>query len=52
MTDNLPNEEELALIISEVIFRMSGFGPSQSICKPFAQQVIAEARQFRKYTDE
>jgi hypothetical protein len=47
----IPNEEELALIISDVLFRAFGFGPSQSICKPFAQQVIAEARQFRKAND-
>lgn len=31
------------MIISDLIFRITGFGPSKSICDPFAQQVIGEA---------
>lgn len=33
----------LGMITSDLIFRVTGFGPSQSICKPFAEQVLAEA---------
>jgi hypothetical protein len=31
------------MIISDLIFRVTGFGPSKSICDPFAQQVIEQA---------
>jgi hypothetical protein len=36
-------KEILGMVISEVIFRLTGFGPSRSICDVFAGQVIAEA---------
>jgi hypothetical protein len=36
--------EMLAMVISEMVFEMFGFGPSKSICEPFAQAVIAEAQ--------
>lgn len=31
------------MIVSDLIFRVTGFGPSRSICDPFAQQVLDEA---------
>jgi hypothetical protein len=34
----------VALEISSIIYHIYEFGPSQSICKPFAEQVIAEAQ--------
>jgi hypothetical protein len=36
--------DRLAMVISEVIFQMFGFGPSRSICEPFAKEVIAQAQ--------
>jgi hypothetical protein len=38
-----PKSEVLATITSDLIFRVTGFGPSRSICEPFAEQVLAEA---------
>jgi hypothetical protein len=38
-----PNADILAMIVSDLIFRVTGFGPSKSICLPFAQQVLDEA---------
>lgn len=34
----------LAMEISSAVYHIYGFGPSQAICKPFAEQVIAEAQ--------
>jgi hypothetical protein len=31
------------MIVSQAIYAVTGFGPSKSICDPFAQQVIDEA---------
>jgi hypothetical protein len=42
-TQKLPDPQILGMLVSECIFRLYGFGPSQSLCQPFAEQVIAEA---------
>lgn len=42
-----PNEDLLSTIISDLIFRVTGFGPSKSICLPFAQQVLDEAESIK-----
>jgi hypothetical protein len=33
----------LGMVISNLLYQTLGFGPSKSICEPFATQVIAEA---------
>jgi hypothetical protein len=38
------DEELLGMLISELVYRATGFGPSQSITRPFAAQVLAEAK--------
>jgi hypothetical protein len=44
MSNQLPPDADiLGTMISQFIFVAYGFGPSQDICLPFAQQVIAEA---------
>lgn len=32
------------MVITNAIYNELGFGPSQSICRPFAQQVLDEYR--------
>jgi len=34
----------LGMAFSELVYHAFGFGSSRSICDPFAEQVIAEAR--------
>jgi len=34
----------LGMMVSELVYHAVGFGPSRSICDPFAEQVIAEAQ--------
>ncbi len=41
---DLLNAETLAMFLSSQIFRATGFGPSRKICRPFAEQVVAEAK--------
>lgn len=38
------DKDLLSMIISDMIFRATDFGPSKSICDPFAEAVIAEAK--------
>ena len=47
MSADLPPTPILALEISNALLHLFGFGPSQSICRPFAEQVEAEFRDFR-----
>jgi flagellar motor component MotA len=49
--NKLPNADLLGMMIAETIFTLYGFGPSQSICKPFAQQVIREAEQVKAFRE-
>jgi hypothetical protein len=37
------NPEMLGMVISDLIFRAFGFGPSKNICDEFAGKVIEEA---------
>lgn len=37
------DKDLLSMIISDMIMRVTGFGPSKSLCDPFAESVIAEA---------
>lgn len=37
------DKEILGMVISDIIFNVFGFGPSKSICDPFAEAVLAEA---------
>ena len=37
------NPHLLGTIVSDLVFRVTGFGPSQSICLPFAEKVYDEA---------
>jgi hypothetical protein len=49
----LPSPEILGMMVSEAVFQLFGFGPSQDICKPFAERVIEEAdRLIRAYNVE
>jgi hypothetical protein len=38
------DKEKLAMVISDMMYQVFGFGPSKSICEPFAEQVLAEAK--------
>jgi hypothetical protein len=48
----LPDEKRLAMVISNAVFNQFGFGPSQSICLPFARQVLREWSTVEKMRDQ
>jgi hypothetical protein len=33
----------LGMILSEAVFRLTGFGPSRGLCDEFAERVLAQA---------
>lgn len=44
----MPTKDEIAIVgmvVSEMMFRWSGFGPSRQLCDEFASKVMAEAKQ-------
>jgi hypothetical protein len=49
--NKLPTPELLGSIISEAVFQLYGFGPSQKICLPFARDVIREAEQVKTFRE-